>query len=193
MTTRMHLILGLLIGLMAGAWAQEADIDWDGDKLVKNKMCSMCHGKAQVGDQVSVWEEGPHAKAFETLKTDKAKEVAAKLGIDDPATSGECLQCHSTAYGFTKEKISDAVDVEEGVSCQSCHGPGKDYVRTHRKDVEKAIAEQGLMKGTEATCKMCHNDNNPTQNPEQYTLPDGTKVAFDFEQAYEKIKHLMKR
>ncbi len=179
---------------MWGGTALAEDAAWDHGKLVKEKMCNLCHAKEKVGDQVGVWKKGPHARAYQALKTDKAKEVAAKLGIDDPSASGKCLKCHSTAYGFTEEKVTDDIAVEEGVTCQTCHGPAKDYLKDHRKDVAKAHAEQGLIKPTvENTCSRCHNEENPTHNPEAYTLPDGTKSGFDYAQAYEKIKHLMKR
>ena len=42
------------------------------------KKCTMCHKKEDIGDQVAVWEKGPHAKAFSMLAEPKAKEVAAK-------------------------------------------------------------------------------------------------------------------
>src|SRR3989338_8583672 len=83
--------------------------------------CSMCHKKPEQGEQFKIWQESVHAKAFETLKTPEAKEQGAKLGVDDPSTSGKCLKCHSTAYMFSEAKVTDAIAVEEGVSCESCH------------------------------------------------------------------------
>ena len=71
--------------------------------------------------------DGPHSKTYEVLATDKAKATAAKLGIDDPQTSGKCLKCHSTAYHWTEEVQTEKIPVEEGVSCEFCHGPGKNY------------------------------------------------------------------
>lgn len=36
---------------------------------------------------------------------------------------------------------------------------------------------------------MYHNDENPTWDPEKYTLKDGTKAGFDYEQAVKVIAH----
>jgi hypothetical protein len=181
--------------VLAGVWsvrAEDAKPTWNPELLVPSKQCQLCHKAANVGNQVAALDKGPHARAVETLKGDKAKAVAAKLGIDDPVSSPKCLKCHSTAYGFSEARVSDKVAVEEGVTCQSCHGPGKDYasLTKHAKDPEKSIKEFGLIRPTEAnTCVRCHNDENPTINPEKYTRKDGTKTHFDFEQALEKIAH----
>ena len=62
--------------------------DPDPGLLVGAKKCKICHKKAEEGNQWQKWLDGPHAKAFATLGTDKAKAVAAELGIDDPQASG---------------------------------------------------------------------------------------------------------
>ena len=165
---------------------------WNGDKAIPSKFCAICHAKPNIGDQFGAWSEGPHRKAFESLKSDKAKEIAGKLGIADPSTSGECLQCHASAYGFTKEKVAPKLEVEHGVTCQGCHGPGDDYKSKskHAENPEEAAAKYGLILPTaENTCLRCHNRNNPTFNPERYKLADGTTTDFDYAQAFEKIKH----
>ena len=99
----------------------------DPSKLIGTKKCAMCHKKDATGNQYGKWQEASHSKAFEVLATEEAKAVATKLGIDDPQTSGACLKCHSTAYYFTEELMSEAVALQDGVSCESCHGPGADY------------------------------------------------------------------
>ena len=141
------------------------------------KKCALCHKKPEQGEQLRIWEESHHAKAFATLGTPEAKEAAAKLGIDDPQKSGKCLKCHSTAYGFTEEVVSTAIPVEEGVSCESCHGPGKDYMKKSvMEDIEQAKAA-GLIIPDESTCVKCHNQESPTFKP------------FNFQERWDKIKH----
>lgn len=189
--SRLAIICCLTIGLSSGLIAgDDAHAALEGKNIIPTKMCMMCHRKADMGDQAGKWKAGPHAKAFDSLKTDEAKAVAAKLGVSDPTTSGKCLRCHSTAYGFTEERVSTKISPQDGVDCQSCHGAGKTYVMKHKKDPAKAYAEMGLVKPNEAnTCSRCHNKDNPTYNPERYKKADGTTTDFDFEQAYQKIKH----
>jgi len=141
------------------------------------KKCSLCHKSEKQGNQYQIWKEANHAKAFETLATLEAKEVAAHLGIDDAQKSGQCLRCHSTAYWFGEEKVTEMIAVEEGVSCETCHGPGKDYMKmTVMKDRAKAV-EAGLLLPNEETCRKCHNDTAPNVK------------EFSYEESWEKIKH----
>ncbi len=161
----------------------------DASLYIGAKGCGICHKKDESGNQLKLWQEGPHAKAFETLGTPKAKEVGAKLGVTDPQQSGKCLRCHSTTYNFTEQAKVEKIKPEEGVSCESCHGPGKKYMgKTVMKDREKCIAN-GMVYPATKSCPSCHNEQNPTHNPERYTTKDGKKVDFDAEQAAEKIKH----
>ena len=125
------------------------------------KTCGMCHKKEETGNQLGNWEKSPHAKAFATLGTPEAKEAAKKLGVDDPQKSGKCLKCHSTAYNFTESVATEKVKVEDGVVCESCHGPGKKYMsKSTMEDREKAIAA-GLVHPATQSCKLCHNSESP--------------------------------
>jgi cytochrome c553 len=162
----------------------------DPTAYVGAKTCSICHDNADTGKQFSVWKEGPHAKAFESLASDQAKEVGAKLGIENPQTSPSCLKCHSTAYHWTEKIVTDKIKVQESVSCESCHGPGRKYMpkTVHGESREKGIAA-GMIYPAMQSCEMCHNDSSPTWKADRYTKKDGSKVGFDPEQAWEKIKH----
>ncbi len=182
-------LLILLATVVSLVYAGETSQDCDPSLYVGVKACRMCHKKEDTGNQYGIWLEGPHAKAVEALGTEKAKTVASGLGIEDPQKSGKCLKCHSTAYNWTEEAKTDRIAVEEGVSCESCHGPGKNYkAKTVMEDREKSIAG-GMVYPATKSCARCHNDSSPTWKPDRYTLKDGTKTGFDAEQAYEKIKH----
>ncbi|HSR87321.1 MAG TPA: multiheme c-type cytochrome [Pontiella sp.] len=182
------IIFGIALSILSGAAVQGQT--GDPAKLVSVKKCAMCHKKDDNGNQYAKWQSMGHSKAYERLATDEAKAVGAKLGIDDPQSSGACLKCHSTAYYFTEEIQTTEVSVENGVSCQSCHGPGADYKqKSVMENREEAIANGMVYPAKEKSCTLCHNDTSPTWKPDRYTLPDGTKTGFDVEQAYEKIKH----
>lgn len=112
------------------------------------KKCKMCHNKPATGEQFKQWAESKHAKAMESLKGDEK-------------TNPKCLKCHSTAASAKPERIA-GLTVEEGVSCESCHGAGGDYFQTAiMKNREKAVAG-GLIIPTEKTCTKCHNSESPT-------------------------------
>ena len=139
--------------------------------------CKMCHKKAEKGDQYGSWKQSGHAGAYEVLASDKAKEIAVAKGIGNPQENGECLKCHVTGYGLDASRYEKKYTIEEGVACESCHGPGGDYKNIKiMKDVEQAKAN-GLIIPTEGTCSECHNEESPTFE------------GFDFEESYAEIAH----
>ena len=134
----------------------------DAANYVGVKTCGICHKKDDSGNQLGVWEKSPHAKAFATLGTPAAKEAGKKLGVEDPQKSGKCLKCHSTAYNFTEAVATEKIKVEDGVTCESCHGPGKKYMaKATMEDRAKAIAA-GLVHPATDSCKLCHNPESPS-------------------------------
>lgn len=158
------IIVMVCVSLTIPAWAEKP-----AHEFIGTKKCSMCHKSKKAGEQLALWEKSKHATAFTTLATDKGKEFATKAGVTDPQTSGKCLSCHATSHYFTEEKVTDKVAPEEGVSCESCHGPGADYKSMKvMKDHDAAVAK-GLVIPDEKLCGKCHNDSGShPQNPFDY-------------------------
>lgn len=147
-------------------------------KYLGTKGCKLCHIAPSTGNQMKVWTNGPHAKAYKSLASEEAKKLGAAKGIADPQKAPECLKCHVTGYGQPAEHFSDKYSMEEGVSCESCHGPGEHYAKKEvfEKGKEEAI-RLGLIEPTEAVCKKCHNEESPSYKP------------FNFEEFSKKIAH----
>jgi len=180
------------IALLAGiATAQD-----EKPQYIGSAQCKVCHDKKPEGAQYSVWKKMMHAKAFETLKTDAAKKAAEERGITKPPHEApECLKCHVTGYDLEAMAAPSKIKPEEGVQCETCHGPGEFHVADGRDVMfKKKTAEEvdwmaHLVKVEEKLCLECHNEESPTWNPEKYTKEDGTKAGFDFAQATAKIAH----
>jgi hypothetical protein len=132
-------------------------------KYIGAAKCKMCHNKPDKGEQFNKWAAGPHANAMSSLSAEEAK---------DP----KCLKCHSTAAAVDAKMIA-TLKPEEGVSCESCHGPGSLYKSNAvMKSQEQSIAK-GLIIPTEETCRTCHNEESPTFK------------GFDFAEYSAKIAH----
>src|SRR5258708_1530475 len=64
---------------------------------------SVCHGAVLpsktydvlLNEYVTWSHNDAHAKAFNVLRSLKSRAIAAKLGIGDPASAKECLDCHT--------------------------------------------------------------------------------------------------
>lgn len=137
--------------------------DASAPKFVGSQACS-CH-KAHISD----WKLSIHGRAFETLKPGVKKRAKIKAHLDpdkDYTKEEKCLKCHTTGYrkkgGFINiDKTPDRVNV----GCESCHGPGSEYLTLHEErpgffDRVKAKA-WGQTYGSEnsAVCTACHNKN----------------------------------
>jgi hypothetical protein len=184
-TLKICIGLGIAVSVAATSFAETRDAA----NYVGLKTCGICHKKDDGGNALAKWQASPHAKAFEVLGTPESKAAGAKAGVDNPQTSGKCLKCHSTSYNFTEAVATEKGKPEDGVTCESCHGPGKKYMaKSTMEDRAKAV-EAGLVNPASKSCELCHNDQNPTWKADRYTTKDGKKVGFDFEQAFEKIKH----
>jgi hypothetical protein len=181
--------LAVALLLLALPWQATAGGAQAEHEFVGAKKCQTCHKKEKIGNQYGIWLESRHAKAFETLAGEKAAKWAADAGVDDPQSDERCVKCHVTAYGVPDERVSMKFDRSAGVQCEACHGAGKDY-RKKKIMIDRELAEsKGLIPQSEKVCTPCHNDQSPAWNPEKYTLPDGAKVGFDYEQAVEEIAH----
>lgn len=163
----------------------------DAASYAGTKSCAMCHRKADSGDQLGKWQASGHAKAFETLGTPEAKAIGAKLGVANPQQSGKCLKCHSTAYNFTESVAvaAEKIKPEDGITCESCHGPGAAYKSMAVMKDHKKCVESGMVVPATSSCALCHNEQSATWKADRYTTKDGKKVGFDVDQAFEKIKH----
>lgn len=129
-------------------------------KYIGADKCKVCHNKPASGEQYNKWLKDPHSQALKTLSNDKSKEYAKKTGIPDAAKDAKCLKCHST-YDAADAKLRGTLLATEGVSCESCHGPGSAY---KSPSVMKNLAQaktMGLLVPDKALCVKCHNKDNP--------------------------------
>jgi hypothetical protein len=147
------LLAGALL-LMAGGLSAQTF------KYIGADKCKMCHNKPTTGEQYNKWLADPHSKALKTLSGQASLDYAKKNGIADPAKDPKCLNCHST-YDRVEAGLRGGILATEGVSCESCHGPGSAYkAPTIMKNVEQAKAN-GMIMPDSKLCITCHNKENP--------------------------------
>ena len=107
--------------------ALRAALTADAERVVLPERCGECHAA-----EFEVWEATPHATGFDTLHgRDRAKEIYRSLGLrvikrgTDEATPA-CLSCHYTPVLRRNQLRAGA-----GVTCESCHGPARDWISIH--------------------------------------------------------------
>ncbi|MEO8230973.1 MAG: cytochrome c family protein [Ignavibacteriota bacterium] len=151
-----------------------------GNTYVGAETCGMCHKTEKQGNQLSIWQNSAHSKAFETLKTDTANQIAKAKGFLKPASeTWECLKCHVTGYNLDATMLGKKFKVEDGVQCETCHGAGSAYKDMKVMKDKKLAVEKGLIvnEKLEEFCISCHNNESPTF------------VKMDFNESWNKIKH----
>jgi hypothetical protein len=116
--------------------------------------CVNCHDH----EAEKLWSEkkdGPppnnHLNALRQLEAPKAAVFAKAIGLADPYDpKGSCAACHGTILKGT---------VVDGVTCESCHGPGSGYVDVHQqKGAYRQAVAAGLadtVKNPDAWAPMC--------------------------------------
>lgn len=104
---------------------------------------STCHGRMEGDgtvvrqDELMKWQEpstpgGAHSRAWAVLNNSRSRFIARNLGIGDPATAQMCIGCHATAGAVAvKGAVRGTVPLEDGVGCESCHGPAGGWLASH--------------------------------------------------------------
>jgi YVTN family beta-propeller protein len=150
-------ILGCLILALAVLWTQAADAQPKEPVYVGVRVCSQCHAGAAAGHQFSIWRQSPHAKAFATLAMPESKEIARISGIPEPPHEARvCLGCHAPGADSEEWERDEAFRIEDGVQCETCHGPGSEYIGEDVMSNRELAMERGLRKPSARNCMVCH-------------------------------------
>lgn len=165
------------LAITVGSFAHSTALPQDnGHKNLGNATCGneFCH-EAKVPWKTSVVPQteysifaakDPHGKAYKILLGEKSSSIAKKLGLKKPAHEEKlCLDCH--ANNVAPEQRSRTFKIEDGVSCEACHGGADRWLETHVSgagDHSDNIAaglfptEDPVKRAT--LCMSCHLNND---------------------------------
>jgi hypothetical protein len=116
--------------------------------------------------EYTIWiTKDKHAKAYETLLSDRSKQIVKRLGGAGSAHKDQqCLNCH--VYPSLDEEAQKTYYFADGVSCEVCHGPAQKWLAVHFKNewkrksqTEKAeygFGETKAIGPRAAGCAVCH-------------------------------------
>lgn len=139
-----------------------------------------CHKSETQGKQLDIWQNSKHSQAFKTLQTPEADKIALEKGFNTPAAeTPQCVKCHVLGKDIDASELESSFNKEDGVQCETCHGPGSEYKKLSlMKDKEKA-KENGLIihDEKEAFCVTCHNADSPKFK------------GFNYDEYWAKIQH----
>jgi Zn-finger protein len=129
---------------------------------------SGCHGGADdKSRQYTVWAKYDvhHERPFATLTTARSERIAETLKLGNPTQAARCTVCHAPMQTVPAERLDKAVKISDGVSCENCHGPAENWIRSHtRKDYTHADRVHAGMRDLKNlyvranTCVACHQN-----------------------------------
>lgn len=163
-------------------------------KFLGSQTCSSssCHGGAgEKSDQYTIWSthDFHHARPYATLETARSERLAEVLKIGNPTQSARCTVCHAPFATVPAERLGHDVQVTEGVSCESCHGPAENWIRshtrldyTHADRVASGMRDLNNLYVRANTCVACHQNLDPeiraAGHPELIFEMDGQCVTM---------------
>jgi predicted CxxxxCH...CXXCH cytochrome family protein len=174
---RLLVIVAMSAGLAAGRARAQSAVGPNIWKGVGSCSSTSCHNAGAVTgspavkrSEYAVWSErDPHNRAFTVLLDDRSKSIERLFRRDQPGARAEsdrlCLSCH-VHPDFEGARHDPGFSVEDGVSCEACHGPAQGWLVPHTapgwKGLPPSVKSQFGMLPIEdlgiraRTCVGCH-------------------------------------
>ena len=195
------LILALTISLPAGAdvraqrGATASQQSASTPNYVGPGSCAAvaCHGSIRpvAGSRIlqteySTWiAQDRHAHATEVLSNPVSVRIGRILGIGAPNSAPKCLTCHAIDVPEGRQARTFA---NEGVSCESCHGPASAWLGphttrgwTHAQSVQLGMHDtKDLVTRTER-CLTCHLGTADKSVDHEMIAAGHPDLVFDLE------------
>jgi Cytochrome c554 and c-prime len=107
---------------MIFGFAAKGGVATDSAKIVGPNACPECHKQ-----EVEAWKGTHHFRTFREMpRNTEASEIAEKMGVRRIKSESLCLNCH-----FTVQQKNNKEEPISGISCESCHGAGQDWIKVH--------------------------------------------------------------
>ena len=91
-------------------------------KVVGPNACAECHKQ-----EAEAWKATHHFKTFREMPRKKeANEIAERMGVQRIRSESLCLSCH-----YTEQEKDNKKQPIAGISCESCHSAGEDWIKVH--------------------------------------------------------------
>lgn len=149
----------------------------DPAKILGPEACAECHAP-----MVEAWKLTHHFETYNSMhRRPEARDIATKMGMRRIKDESLCLKCH-----YTEQTQEDGkVKAISGISCESCHGAGKDWNTVHsaKDDPNRLVKAEklGMLRPSNyyavaANCFGCH-----TVPEEKLVNVGGHKAGSEFE------------
>ena len=109
-------LLALVVVAATGAVAS------DPTKIVGPNACAECHKR-----EAKSWKSTHHFTTYREMpRKDEASKIGRKVGVRRIKSGALCLNCH-----FSVQQKDGREKIIAGISCESCHGAAKEWIKVH--------------------------------------------------------------
>lgn len=151
---------------------------------------SSCHGGAgPKRSQYITWSRQDfHTKAYAVLLNARSARIAEGLGIPTAQSNTRCTVCHSPLQSVAPSRLTQTAHLDEGVSCETCHGAAGGWLRGHTRTdwtyntrVAAGMRDLRNLYVRANACVACHQNLAPellrAGHPDLFFELDGQSVA----------------
>ncbi len=94
----------------------------DPAKILGPNACAECHKQ-----ETEAWMGTHHFNTFRDMPRNvEAQKIAERMGVRRIKSESLCVNCH-----FTVQQKDENKEPVAGISCESCHNSGKDWIKVH--------------------------------------------------------------
>ena len=156
---------------------------------------SGCHGATQplnasrvLQNEYYTWlNNDNHARAYNILFSDRSARIARNMRLKKRAYEEKvCLDCHTT--NVPANLIEGAIDKEDGVQCEVCHGPAGGWRAehtmegwTHAQSVARGMIDLADVPVRAHTCDRCHLGNHEKEVDHELIASGHPILAFELD------------
>ncbi|HYR33709.1 MAG TPA: multiheme c-type cytochrome [Burkholderiales bacterium] len=187
----------LLVCALAPALAQPVLPHYSRDRSLGVASCasSLCHGsvepwqnaRVQQNEYVTWSRTDRHARAYDTLLTERSAEIARKLGLKAPAHQSDvCLDCH--AHNPGPERRARGFVQSDGIGCEACHGPSERWIKSHvepgatrRANIAHGMYPTGEPLARGRLCVSCHVGNTQKLVTHRMMAAGHPRLSFEID------------
>lgn len=128
-----------------------------------------------------------HAAAYNVLFNPISARIARNMHLGKkPYQEKLCLDCHTT--NIPAQMISGRIDIEDGVQCETCHGPASGWRAehaqqgwTHAQSIEHGMIDLRDTRVRAHVCDSCHVGNDEKEVDHDLIASGHPFLAFELD------------
>lgn len=128
-----------------------------------------------------------HAQAYNVLFEEPSARIVKNMRLKRKAYQEPlCLDCHAT--NIPPARVSGRIDIEDGVQCESCHGPASGWRDehmqpgwTHAQSVERGMIDMRDLPTRGSLCLSCHLGDRNKEVDHELIASGHPVLAFELD------------